>query len=60
MSGKQDRKIRQIMNRQRRAISVKKNEIAQDVVRELMCAPFKYRFKFCMRILFGGRKGDGL
>lgn len=57
MSGKNDKKIRRIMNKQYRALSVKKSEVAQDVIRELMCAPFKYRFKFCMRILFGGRKG---
>lgn len=54
MSGKQDKKIRRIMNKQYKELTVKKSEVAQDMIRELMTAPFKYRFKFCMRILFGG------
>lgn len=45
MSGKRDKAIR-------RSIRKNKKIVAKETVLELMNAPFRYRFGFCMKILF--------
>ena len=36
----------------RRTIIKNRTKVAKDVIIELMQAPFRYRFIFCMKILF--------
>jgi len=45
MSGKTDKKIRRIIRKNHQKIS-------DDLVRELLDAPFKFRFVFAMKIIF--------
>jgi len=55
MNGKIAKKIRKEFNALERKFSKSKNDIADELVRELLDAPLKYRFKFAMRIIFGRR-----
>ena len=57
MSGKTARQVRKEFNKLEEKIVVKRSEIADDVARELLNSPFKYRFKFAMKVLFPKRKG---
>lgn len=41
----------------RKEIRVKKNKVANQLVLELLSAPFKYRLKFALKLLIGVRKG---
>ena len=52
MRGKTDRKIRKAVN----AVVRKEDKIADQIVLELLNAPFKYRFKFAMKLLFWRKK----
>ena len=56
MSGKQARQIRKQFNKLEENIVVRRSEVAYDVARELLNSPFKYRFKFAMKIIFHRRK----
>ena len=56
MSGKQARQIRKQFNKLEENIVVRRSEVADDVARELLNSPFKYRFKFAMKIIFHRRK----
>lgn len=53
MSGKTARQIRKEFNR----LKISKQNMADNLVRELLNAPFKYRFLFAMKVLFPKRKG---
>ena len=57
MSGKTARQVRNEFNKLEEKIVVKRTEVADDVARELLNSPFKYRFKFAMKVLFPKRKG---
>lgn len=57
MSGKTARQLRKEFNKLEEKIVVKRTEVADDVARELLNSPFKYRFKFAMKVLFPKRKG---
>lgn len=57
MSGKTARQVRKEFNKLEEKIVVKRTEVADDVARELLNSPFKYRFKFAMKVLFPKRKG---
>ena len=52
MSGKNSRMIRKGIN----ALNRSKQETANDVVRELLNAPFRYRLGFAMKLIFHRRK----
>lgn len=52
MNGKNSRMIRKCIN----SLNRSKQETANDVVRELLNAPFKYRFGFAMKLIFHRRK----
>ena len=56
MSGKTARQIRKEYNKLEEKIVIKRTEVADDVARELLNSPFKYRFKFAMKVLFHRRK----
>lgn len=56
MSGKQARQVRKEFNKLEEKIVVRRSEVADDVARELLNSPFKYRFKFAMKIIFHRRK----
>lgn len=49
MSGKSVRLSRNVVRKETRAIAVQQ-------MQELFNAPFKYRLKFCMKLMFGRRK----
>ena len=57
MSGKTARQVRKEFNKLEEKVVVKRSEVADDVARELLNSPFKYRFKFAMKVLFPKRKG---
>lgn len=57
MSGKTARQVRKEFNKLEEKIVVKRTEVADDVARELLNSPFKYRFKFAMKVLLPKRKG---
>lgn len=57
MSEKTARQTRKEFNKLEEKIVVKRSEVADDVARELLNSPFKYRFKFAMKVLFPKRKG---
>jgi len=52
MSGKTSRQIRKGLNEIERKLYIRKKEIAEQCVRELIASPFKYRFLFAVKILF--------
>lgn len=52
MNGKNSRMIRKGIN----ALNRSKQETANDIVRELLNSPFKYRFGFAMKLIFDRRK----
>lgn len=56
MSEKRARQIRKEFNKLERETKIKKQTVADNCVRELLNAPFKYRFLFAMRIIFHRRK----
>lgn len=56
MSEKRARQIRKEFNRLERKTMVRKREVADEVARELLNAPFKYRFLFAMKVIFHRRK----
>ena len=56
MSGKRSRQVRKEFNKLEEKIVVRRTEVAEDVARELLNSPFKYRFKFAMKIIFHRRK----
>ena len=56
MSGKKARQVRKEFNKLEEKIVVRRTEVAEDVARELLNSPFKYRFKFAMKIIFHRRK----
>ena len=49
MSGKSARQIRKGFN----ALQQSRKDTARDLIAELEAAPFKYRFRFAMKLLFG-------
>lgn len=55
MSGKTDRRIRKGLN----AMMRNRQNISDDLVRELLDAPFKYRLRFAFALLFRRRKRNG-
>ena len=52
MSGKSARQIRKSLNAFRRD----RADIARSLIEELENAPFKFRFRFAMKLLFHGKK----
>ena len=56
MSGKTARQIRKEFNRIEKKVMAHKKEVANQLVRELLNALFKYRFLFAIKILFPRRK----
>ena len=56
MSGKRARQVRKEFNKLEESIEVRRKQVAEDVARELLNSPFKYRFKFAMKVLFHRRK----
>lgn len=52
MSGKTARQVRKGLNEIERKCYIRKKEVADQCVRELLNAPFKYRFLFALRVLF--------
>jgi hypothetical protein len=52
MSGRSTRQIRKAFN----ALQQKRKDTAKDLIRELEEAPFKYRFRFAMKLLFHRKK----
>ena len=56
MSGKTARQVRKEFNKLEEKVVVRRSEVADDVARELLNSPFKYRFKFAMKVLFHRRK----
>ena len=56
MSGKTARQVRKEFNKLEEQIVLKRSEVADQVARELLNSPFKYRFKFAMKVLFHRRK----
>lgn len=57
MSGKTARQVRKEFNKLEEKVIVSRNEVADQLARELLNSPFKYRFKFAMKVLFPKRKG---
>lgn len=55
MSGKTSRMVRKGLNR----LARKENDIAENMVRELLDAPFKFRLLFAIRLIFRKRKKCG-
>lgn len=56
MSEKRARQIRKEFNRVERKAMAHEKEVADKCVRQLLDAPFKYRFLFAIRVLFHRRK----
>ena len=56
MSGRNARQVRKEFNKLEEKIVIRRSEVADDVARELLNSPFKYRFKFAMKVLFHRRK----
>ena len=56
MSGKTSRQVRKGLNEIERKVTMKKHEVAEQCVRELINAPFKYRFLFAVKILFSRKR----
>ena len=56
MSGKTTRQVRKEFNKLEEKIVIKRTEVADEVARPLLNSPFKYRFKFAMKVLFHRRK----
>lgn len=52
MSGRSTRQIRKEIN----ALQQNRKDMARDLIAELEAAPFKYRFRFAMKLLFHRRK----
>ncbi len=59
MSGKQSRQVRKEFNKLRADAMAHKREVADQLAVELLNAPFKYRFRFAMKILFRKRRHKG-
>ena len=57
MSGKTARQVRKEFNKLEEKVEVRKKDVADQLARELLNSPFKYRFKFAMKVLFPKRKG---
>lgn len=56
MSGKTARQIRKGLNEIARKQQQRKEDIAEELARELLNSPFKYRFMFAMKLIFHRRK----
>ena len=56
MSGKSDRRIRKGLNKIVREQQLSKKQIAEELARELLNSPFKYRFLFAMKLIFHRRR----
>ena len=56
MSGKRSRQVRKEFNKLRKDAMAHKREVADQLAVELLNAPFKYRFRFAMKILFRKRR----
>ena len=56
MSERTARQVRKGLNAIKRKAMAHKREVAEQLARELLESPFKYRFKFAMKILFHKRK----
>lgn len=56
MSGKTARQIRKDLNAMEKRLEQRKSEIAEDLARELLKSPFKYRFLFAMKLIFHRRR----
>ena len=56
MSGKTARQVRKEFNKLEEKVVVSRNEVADQLARELLNSPFKYRFKFAIKVLFHRRK----
>ena len=56
MSGKTARQVRKEFNKLEEKVEVRKKDVADQLARELLNSPFKYRFKFAMKVLFHRRK----
>lgn len=56
MSGKTARQIRKGLNEIARNQHQSKMEIADELTRELLNSPFKYRFLFAMKLIFRRRR----
>lgn len=52
MSGKSDRRIRKEVNHLMR----NNQAVADNLIKELLNAPFKYRFLFAMKLIFWRKK----
>lgn len=57
MSGKTARQVRKEFNKLEEKVEVRKKDVADQLARELLNSPFKYRFKFAVKVLFPKRKG---
>ena len=57
MSEKTARQVRKGLNEIARNQYLSKMRIADDLARELLNSPFKYRFWFAMKLIFHRRKG---
>lgn len=55
MSGKTARQIRKEMN----SLKTDKQKLSDSLVIELLNAPFKYRIKFAISLIFYRRKNNG-
>ena len=58
MSGKTSRQVRKGLIEIEKNVRASKREVADQLARELLNAPFKYRFKFAMKLIFR-RKRSG-
>lgn len=58
MSGKTSRQLRKGLNEIEKNVRASKREVADQLARELLNSPFKYRFKFAMKLIFR-RKRSG-
>ena len=56
MSGKQARQVRKEFNQLKEDLTANKQEVADQLARELLKSSFKYRFRFAMKIIFHRRK----
>ena len=56
MSGKTARQIRKSLNAIARNQKQSKMEVAEELTRELLNSPFKYRLLFAMKLIFRRRR----
>lgn len=56
MSGKSTRQIRKEANFLRTTLQQDRTETAKALIEELEKAPFKYRFRFAMKLIFHRKK----